>query len=295
VFESYRIKTTLNENDINYDRVHLVITGTCLGACSDKRAIWKAKEMGIPSISIIEHWSLYKERFVSEGKLCLPDYIFVNDEIALKESLLSGLPEDKLFISGNPYLEGLSKRRLFPIPKEEWLQQNKLKPKPTITFISEIYRKDFPLESKNYPGFDEYDVLDTLVEISKKNNYNLIIRKHPSESSNKYIKYLTPEIVLDNERDFDSVIMNSDFIIGMGSMFLIEASLFREDIISYRPNERQPFIGNLLNMTTKATDKQTLCNLLKNKESFHKVKKYKLVEDSVNRISVFLNKLLYNS
>ena len=35
----------------------------------------------------------------------------------------------------------------------------------------------------------------------------------------------------------------------MGSMYLVEASLFRDDIISYRPNERSSFIGNELKLT----------------------------------------------
>jgi len=295
VFEDYGIKATLNENDIDYDRVHLVITGTCLGACKDKTAVRKAKDLGIPSISIIEHWSLYKERFVLEGELCFPDYIFVNDDFALKEALRSGLPVEKLYVSGNPYLEDLSKRKLFPMAKEKWLQQYNLNMLPTITFISEIYRDDFPPGSENYPGFDEYDVLDTLIEISQENNYNLLIRKHPMEHLNKYNEYLNPTIVLDKERNFDSVIVNSDFIIGMGSMFLLEASLFRKDIISYRPNERYPFIGNLLKMTTKAMDKSTLSSLFEDKKAFQNVEKYKLVGGSVNRINRFLNNLLQNT
>jgi len=293
VFEGYGIKATLNEDEIDYEKIRLVITGTCLNACKDKTAIRKAKNLGIPSISIIEHWSLYKERFLLDDKLCLPDYIFVNDDIAMKEAIQSGLPQDKLYISGNPYLEGLSKRELFPMPKDKWLQQYNLKMQPTITFISETYHDDFPQGSENYPGFDEYEVLNTLVEISNENKYNLLIREHPSDCINKYHEYLTSEIVLEKEKNFDSVIMNSDFIIGMGSMFLLEASLFRKDIISYRPNERYPFIGNLLGMTTKAKGKSALCSLLQDKEAFHKERKYNFVEGSVNRINTFLNNLLY--
>lgn len=50
----------------------------------------------------------------------------------------------------------------------------------------------------------------------------------------------------------------------MGSMFLIEASLFRKDIISLRPNEKINFIGNKLKLTNKITNKSELHHFIKN-------------------------------
>ena len=282
-----------NIEEIDFENIQLIITGTCLDVCAEKKAIIKAKKKNIPTISIIEHWSHYYERFLLNGKLILPDYIFVNDNKAKKDAILAGLPENIIIVVGNPYLEQLSKRKLYPLTKNKWLQKLKLDNKPVITFISESYRDDFPKDTEEYQGFDEFIVLKSLLKFAKKYDYNLLIRQHPSESKNKYNEYLQDKkIVLDNINDYDSTIINSDYIIGMGSMFLIEASLFRDDIISYRPNERSSFIGNELKLTNKITDEKILNNVLKHRLTVTTKSKYKLIENSLEKINNFISTIL---
>jgi hypothetical protein len=246
VFDSYNILSITQENEINFNDIQCIITGTCLGEGLDKIVLRKALEKNILTISVIEHWSFYIERFKLANKLILPDYILVNDDIAKKESIKSGLPVDKIISVGNPYLEELSSRKLSPKLKSDWHKIIGIEDKKVITFISEIYREDFPRNSPNYQGFDEYEVLEALIILAKDIDYGILIRLHPTENKIKYQDYLNHEIILDGLNDYDSTIMNSDLLIGMGSMFLIEASLFRSDIISFRPNQRYPFIGNQL-------------------------------------------------
>ena len=269
VFESYRIHTITEEAQIDYSDIKCIITGTCLGDGLDKIALKKGIKKNILTISIIEHWSLYIERFTLDNKLILPDYILVNDEIAKKESIKSGLPESKIIVVGNPFLEELSVRKLSPKLKSDWHKEIGIKDKPVITIISEIYRDDFPENSPNYQGFDEYEVLENLIKIAKESGYAILIRQHPSEYKFKYLKYLNDDVRLDNFNDYDSTIMNSDFIIGMGSMFLIEASLFRNDIISYRPNQKQLFIGNQLGVCVLLDDFIKLKDFISQKRTIH--------------------------
>ena len=88
----------------------------------DKKIINWANQLGLPSISIIDHWSWYRKRFELNNQLVLPDFIFVNDDIAYDDALSEGLPSEKIVIAGNPVLESLYlnvNRQL--IAKEEML------------------------------------------------------------------------------------------------------------------------------------------------------------------------------
>ena len=84
-----------------------VITGTSLGDSLDKKMIQWANQLGFPSFSLIDHWSWYRKRFELNGELILPDFIFVNDDIAYEDAVNEGLPSEKIIIAGNPVLESL--------------------------------------------------------------------------------------------------------------------------------------------------------------------------------------------
>ncbi len=50
--------------------------------------------MGVYTISIIEHWSLYKKRFeIDSGRYIFPNSILVNDDLAKREAIEDGIDE----------------------------------------------------------------------------------------------------------------------------------------------------------------------------------------------------------
>ena len=97
VFDSHNIRSVLSYDEINFTDFKLVITGTCLNECIDKKILIQAKENNIKTISIIEHL-LYMNRFLLNNKKILLDYIFVNDDLAKQESINEGIPEKKLLL-----------------------------------------------------------------------------------------------------------------------------------------------------------------------------------------------------
>lgn len=252
VFQKNGIKYKNNDEFIDYSKIKLIVTGTCLGAGIDKLYLEIGKQKGIKTVAVIEHWSLYLERFKLNNSFIFPDYIFLNDETALRESIDDGLPEDKLIISGNPYLCDLSKIKLNAENIHKWRNNNNLNERIVLTFISESLKEDF--KHNVYHGFDEYEVISSIMEMLSEFSFQLLIRKHPSESDNKYNELIGENVKIDQDSAFDSIIEHSDYIVGMGSIFLIEASMFRKDIISFRPNEKTEFIGNKLGLTNKVTN-----------------------------------------
>ncbi len=256
VFKEYKSEIIDDYSRYDFD---IVVTGTSLGQSIDKELIIWAKERHIPSISIVEHWSWYRKRFLLNDKYIFPDYIILNDKFALKEAVIDGLDKNILFPLGNPYLEELSNRNINVFEKEKYYISNKIpKNKRIILFISESLCGPLALEL----GYDEYQVISSLKRILSKNDF-LIIKIHPEENISKYNIFQDDSTKIISENltpEFLSIL--GDKIIGMASMLLLEISFFRKDIISFRPNSKKQFIGQKLGVTNDAVNIEELKILL---------------------------------
>ena len=256
VFKEYQSEIIDDYSKYDFD---IVVTGTSLGDGIDKELILWAKERNIPTISIVEHWTWYRKRFLLNDKYVFPDSIILNDNIALKEAVEDGLNKNILFPLGNPYLEELSNRNINHFEKEKYFNFSEIpKNKRIIVFISESLSGSLAFEL----GYNEFEVILILKKILSKNDF-LIIKTHPEEDISKYSIFLddSTKIISKNfTPEFLSLI--GDKIIGMASMLLLELSFFRKDIISFRPNSKKQFIGQKLGATNDAVNIEQLKNLL---------------------------------
>ena len=154
----------------------------------------------------------------------------MNDEIAKREAITEGLPSEKIYVLGNPYLESLAYIDKKLSAKKDILKKYNLPlNKNLICFISEDIKntKNSELDSI---GYDEYEVLDTIVDNFLDDSSFLIIKKHPAEKKEKYIDYKSANIHIIENCELDHLASMSDHIIGMHSMLLIELS-FLETIL----------------------------------------------------------------
>jgi len=271
--------------------IKLVITGTSLGDSIDKKLIRHAKKNNITSVSIIEHWSWYKKRFELNGNLILPDHIIVNDDYARVQAINDGLPAGKIFVGGNPYLDNLSKSKLSDVDVETWKKKNNFTGKKIILFITEALKNSFPLDSDDYLGYDEFKVLNDIIEILPGNSA-LLLKIHPEEEGNKYEHLQSDQVRVINQMSIDEMTQIPNTIIGMASMLLIELGMFRDDIISYRPNARKGFVGEKIGATHYAETKSQLKNYLLDPPSFSAMPFREKFDGSGKRISKFLESLL---
>jgi hypothetical protein len=259
IFSDFGIESSSHINDIDIKSVNLIVTGTCLENGIDKEFIQLAKINKIKTISIVEHWSLYKKRFELNEKYIFPDKIFVNDSLAFEEAVNSGIDIKLLHIVGNPVLENIEKKHYLEEEKLDW-KKDLLIPtdKKIVTFISESFRDDFPKNSYYYQGFDEFDVIKD-VQISLNDDNFLIIKLHPQESLDKYnfLKSMSNVLILVTT-NVEKLIAFSDTLVGMGSMLLIEAAMTETNVYSYRPNEKIGFVGNKNGMVNKIYNQKDL-------------------------------------
>jgi len=297
VFDEYDIRSEIIDLDTQeaYDSfvenkfknmgIEFIVTGTSWGNCVDKAFIGFGRRHGLKVASIIEHWSFYRERFVLGDELILPDYIVVNDAYAKSGAVKAGLPENAIYVLGNPALENKKKEGLRAMSKKEWLKALKMPDKKIVAFISESYAKDFPVGRDHYQGFDEYRVVEDILSIVDAGEL-LLIKTHPSENRNKYDVY--KGVTVTSDTDVHSLVTNADFVVGMGSMLLIEASLVRRDVISYRPGGKTGFIGNDLGITRLVTDKAGLRDIFDGKVKLHNSDFRHEFNGSTRRVAQFI-------
>ena len=91
----------INElKNLNYESVlneiDVLITGTSMPTGNELRFLEIAKKKGIFSISIIDHWTNFKNRFLLEDNYIYPNLIAVIDEKAKKIAVEEGIPSKLL-------------------------------------------------------------------------------------------------------------------------------------------------------------------------------------------------------
>ena len=278
-------------SELDIQTASIIVTGTSLGDSLDKNLITKSKSVKIPSVTIIEHWSWYKKRFDLNGKMVLPDHIIVNDDYAKKQAINDGLPAKKIFVGGNPNLEKLSKSNLSDVNIESWKKKNNFIGKKIILFITEALKNSFFPDSEDYLGYDEFEVLNDIIEILPESAV-LVIKSHPEEGNDKYIRYQSDYVRIFQNMSIEHMVQIPDTIIGMASMLLIELAMFRDDIISYRPNARKAFIGEKIGATHHAGTKDQLIKYLQCPPSSSSMPFRNKFEGSGKRISEFLYSMI---
>lgn len=214
-----------------------LLCGTSWQSGLEWQAIKMAKERAKRSVSFLDHWGNYRERFIWGGEICLPDEIWVGDVLA--ETLAQRfLPEVKVRQVGNPYFDDL-KRELAAVSKLDITDRTGL----IVLFVSEPLREhgsrsfgderhwDYTEEEALHYLLSNLDVLGRPVE-------RIVIRPHPSEPLLKYdwVKqaYKLP-IVNGGNRTLLEEVVESDVVAGFQSMAMVIGLLAGKRVISCIP------------------------------------------------------------
>lgn len=231
----------------------LVVSGTSWGPTIDKAIILAARKKKIPTISIIEHWNLYRERFsrLEKGVLFeplayLPDIVWVNDGFAKQEAIAAGLVEPEVLEAGQPHLES---------QLEKLCSFSDARANNEVVFVSERIGDDFVEGSPLYRGYDEFSSLEFLASALDFDRFDLRIKLHPQERSDKYDAMIGNGLKASilTECNIERLILESHKLVGMGSMLLLEAALVRDDIVSVMPGgNSSDFVGNVIGATKYA-------------------------------------------
>ena len=237
--EGFSPRTDLMREIKSFDKILL---GTTVSREQyELEIISQANALKISSVSVLDFWTNYRKRFTtSGGELILPTAIAVMDESARKEMIEVGFPSEILQITGQPAFDELADYLV--TEEKDFSARQKIE----ILYVSQPLSQ---LYSRDSLGFDEYEALrDVIAELNAvlekhKTHGVLKIKLHPREADRnydlphvnfKYLKVLTAN-AFDNPR---RAVQNSDFVIGMNSILLMEACFLGKPVISYQPNLR---------------------------------------------------------
>jgi hypothetical protein len=223
-----------------------VLTGTSYPAGSfELRIIEACKSKNISVNTYFDHWQNFQARFMLQGNLIYPDEIWVIDQQAQDFAVSEGLSRSKLEIVGNPFFNMLKNWR--PVfGKQDFI--NTIGENLDGNYI--LYLPDFisgSNESSVIYGFDEFDVLDHIINFMEKDNYfesyTLVVKLHPSHTYElfqkhiqKYHKAFNKKIIIIQNVDIKSLGYFASLIIGLFSMALLEAQIINSAVIRFCPN-----------------------------------------------------------
>ena len=241
------------ERILTKSQAQLLVTGTSYnGIDLEKKFITAARNLGVPSLAVLDFWSNYAPRFSDgEGNLAhLPDRIAVMDAMARDEMVAAGFDATQLVITGQPALDDLITYKESHTNRRAALRQalGVLETDRLVLFASQPLASVFGdrPEQPLYLGYTETIVLDALVNalesIAKRHaeRITLLIRPHPRENSQTFKDRSSGSIRIINNQDGDSreMVLASDLVTGMTTMLLVEACFLGIPVVSLQPGLR---------------------------------------------------------
>ena len=244
---------------IKINSYDLCLLGTSLDCDTESEIIKTCKTNKIYTISILDHWVNYKERFLYKKKLLLPEEIWVFDEYA-KNLAKSVLNFKNIKV------------------KKNYLILNKIK---SYKEIPEYKPKHILYLTENIPPiknvvigqkFDDSTALGFFLKNKKicedalnlSDIKNILIRPHPSQKQFNIDlykkKYLDYNFEINNSENLLKQIKQSHYIVGVDTMAMVIAVELGKRVFSSVPLEYKNDLFNLLpyeESITKISDLQT--------------------------------------
>jgi len=214
-----------------------IICSTSWQSDIEFNAIKSARRLGKRSVSFLDHWVNYRDRFVREGETVLPDEIWVGDcmaEAMAKETF----PGATVILKENPYLKDIQKELLaFQIHRP-------LDPETiTVLYVCEPISTHALLRhgDARHWGYVEEDALYYFlsnISLLGKPIERIVIRPHPSEELDKYnwvLEKFNLPIQFGETRPLIEEIIKSDVVVGCESMAMVVALLADKKVLSCIP------------------------------------------------------------
>jgi len=203
------------------DGADTLIAGTGWASDLEFEALQYAKLKNVYSISILDHWVNYEDRFVRRSITIHPNAIWVADKYAYALAH-EAFPAVTITRIENAYIQSL-------ISKLDNLIGD------GVLYIAE------PIRSEWNSGKDaEYEVLDYIKSNLKtlKIDKQIVIRPHPSESPIKYLEYVKKniEFTLSKNNELSTDIAQAELVLGIESMALVVALEAGRRVVSCLPS-----------------------------------------------------------
>lgn len=223
-------------DDIDYGNVDLVLTGTGIGNTIDKKMWRAASANGVHSRALVDHWSVYPERFKdANGNSFFPSSIGLLDDNARALARFAGYPMERCFVAGNPRFLSLT---------SDLHHEIRTVRASRVCFLHEDIDSDLRIDRalpKKMSFFDLFDAFCYKVQQAKL-DIDIKIRSHPASADR--LSALAP---LDESTDLETLASSYDVFIGIETMMLVDLMLAGAFCVScYHPlNNSALYLGRV--------------------------------------------------
>jgi hypothetical protein len=212
-----------------------LLCGTGWQSDLEVRAIALARHLGKRSVAFLDHWVNYRERFVRNGQLELPDEIRVGDDFAF-ERARAAFPQLPVVQVENPYFLDL---------REQFAKQAAPAAHDGLSFlyVCEPVREPALRQFGNerHWGYTEEEALRYFldhVHLFGQPVGQIVIRPHPAEPAGKYDaiarEYDLP-LSFSDGRELAAEIGDSDWVAGCNSMAMVMGLLAGRQVVCCIP------------------------------------------------------------
>jgi hypothetical protein len=222
------------------------LLGTSWQSDIEWRALREATRLGKRTVTFLDHWVNYAERFVRGGVQALPDEIWVGDEDA-HVLARQHFPHTAIRLVPNPYF-GYVQRE---IARCEARRSRIASAAATVLFVCENLsgHARMRFEDERHWGYTEFDAIeyffrrigDLGTAVSQ-----VTLRPHPSDPEGKYSEVVSahaPLARLSSGKPLLEEIAESDIVVGCESMAMIAAALARRRVLcAVPPGKKTLFI-----------------------------------------------------
>ncbi len=270
------IKRELQKNT-NCIKDVLLVTGTSWNSEIEVNAIRYCKTNNIKTVSILDYWSNYKERFKLGEDYEFPDYYFVMDEMAASEAEDDGINKSIIRVVGTPGLD-------YFINKKIEVNQN-----GNVVFLSQPLSVIYG----NNLGYTEYEAFEQVIKACEKLKFKVHIKFHPKDDELFKEKYKAYSI----EGDLKNLCELNEYIVGMSTMGLLQCALMGAKVISFQPGliKKDMSIVNKLGITKGAFSYSDLISRLqKDGKEVMKNKPFWMDGNSIERCVKEIEKIISN-
>ncbi len=237
---SKKIKNLKNTNyKKSINECDWVLTGSGWHTNFEYNAIDLAKNKNKKVITLLDHWVLFRERFVRKNRKIFPNEIWVCNNEALRIAK-KRIPEVKLIKKIDNFYFKKIKDKLKKYPKIKKTKSIKiLYVTEPLSKLSKFYKHTYKL---NYDEFEALEYFFNNIKNFKNQSIRLItIRPHPSERVNKYSylikKYKNFKIVIKNSTTLINEIINHNWIVGCNTTPMVIGILNKNKVFSSIPKK----------------------------------------------------------
>ncbi len=249
----------------------LLLSTSSNGIDLEKKFVQAARELGVPSVAVLDLWTNYRCRFAdaSGAMAFLPDRVAIMDERAREEMAALDFPLERLVVTGQPAFDELAAwkrqagigfraaiRESFGVQAGERFVVFGSQP------LAAIYGDD--TSRPGHPGYTEAVVVERLAAalevVARESSVGifLLIRPHPRESAQAHaaVKSDAIRIAVSSDHHRRELMLSADLVVGMTSAFLLEAVVLGCRTLSLQPGlrTRECLPTNLFGATPVVSD-----------------------------------------